>query len=255
MKDEALCSFADASIGYDKVNILESINFSINEGDFIGIVGPNGSGKTTLLRSVLGLIKPRRGEISRREELNNIGYVPQRHKTNPYFPLSSFEIVLMGRYGQIGFLGRAKDIDEECALNALRQVSQIDNKDKLFSELSGGQKQRVLIARALATKSPLLLLDEPTNGMDLPSEAEIMALLTDLHQSGKTILFVSHNLTLVSRYAQTIVLLNENKLLVGDQKTLVNTSSLSRAYGYPIVVLGEEDNIHIWAKRRKEEKG
>ena len=240
-----IASFSAVTLAYGRAEILRDVCLNIGKGDFIGVVGPNGSGKTTLLRALLGLIEPTEGELNKDAELNAIGYVPQRHALNPYFPLSAHEIVLMGRYGGMALGMRPTDKDHEVTRRALEQVSMLDKRDSLYSELSGGQKQRVLIARALATESPLLLLDEPTNGMDLPSEAEIMKLLSRLHQEGLTIVFVSHNLALVGHYAQRIVIIHERKLLFGEGKDLLTSAALTKAYGCPVSVSHTESGLSI----------
>ena len=251
-KHEPLVQFENVQLGYGRQVVLEHVQLDIFRGDFFGLVGPNGSGKTTLLRSLLGILKPLRGQVARAVGLR-IGYVPQREMLDPLFPLTALDIVLMGRYPRAGVLRSPRRADRDFAMQCLQQVGLADVAHKLYRELSGGQRQRVLIARALAVEPNLLVLDEPTNGLDLPTEAAILGLIEQLHaQSGLTIVLVSHVLNVVARYATRMGVLLDGRLLVGDAEQLMQEQVLEEAYGVPVCVQ-RLDHHYIVAVREVEE--
>src|SRR3972149_9739447 len=169
---QALVQFENVTLGYRRNVIAKEISFSIEEGEFVGIVGPNGSGKTTIVRAILGILKPQRGDIrvrGRSSERLRIGYVPQRDSIDPIMPFTVSDVVIMGRYGRLGMIRRPTSKDRAAAIEALKHVDLLDQAASSYRDLSGGQKQRTLIARALAAEPDMLILDEPTNGMDLAS--------------------------------------------------------------------------------------
>ncbi|HVC09215.1 MAG TPA: ABC transporter ATP-binding protein [Elusimicrobiota bacterium] len=223
------------SVGYGAHAVLHGINFSIERGDFMGVMGPNGAGKTTLLKTFLGLLKPLAGKI----ELTGagggrplFGYVPQRESLDLHYPLTSLEVALMGRFGRIGILRRPGAADLRIARACLRQTHMDAYADKPYRKLSGGQKQRVLISRALASEPEILLLDEPTNGMDINSEKAIMELLTELQkEKGTTVVFVTHLMSTIERYARRVALITfQGKLLVGAKSEMLAPEVLAEAY-------------------------
>jgi zinc transport system ATP-binding protein len=179
------------SFGYDDQLILNNISFSIQKGEFIGIIGPNGGGKSTLLKLILGFLKPSSGELD--VFCEKIAYVPQNMKFDRHFPISALEVVLQGRLSQLSWHGKFSQVDIEKGLQALARVGLADLADRPFGTLSGGQQQRVLIARALSSEPTLLLLDEPTANLDPEAEKETFAILRSL-RNGMTILMVTHDL-------------------------------------------------------------
>ncbi len=208
----------------------------INAGEFWGFVGPNGSGKTTLVRAVLGILKPKQGQILWHYKAR-IGYVPQREALDDLLPITAFDIVLMGRIRKGGFMHRFSKDDCDKAFQVMEQIGIADLARLPFRELSGGQKQRVLIARALATDPDLLLLDEPTNGLDLPTEHAIMELLQRIHSERKiTIVFVTHLLSLAANSATHLALFHEGQVTAGEISELLTEQKLSATYQTPISV-------------------
>ncbi len=203
-----IIEFKSAKLGYNKKIVFNSLDFEIYEGDFLGIVGPNGSGKTTLLRSIMGLLKPKTGEIVRDENLR-FGCCMQRQFLDTIFPFTVFEIVMMARTSLIGPLRNPRSIDRDKVLKAL-EITGIRNLAKEpFYELSGGQKQRVLLARALSTEPNFLILDEPTTDLDIKAEREILSLIKDLHRrENLTVALVTHELNEVMNIAQKFIFLN-----------------------------------------------
>jgi ABC-type Mn2+/Zn2+ transport system ATPase subunit len=227
----ALLAFKDVTLGYGRRPVLEGLSFEIQEGEFLGIVGPNGSGKTTVLRAILGLLKPRAGSI-RLERKTRFGYVPQRESVNDLFPVTVLDIVMMGRYP----LKRKPAENREAARGCLRSVGIEDLSDASYRTLSGGQKQRTLIARALAAEPDILVLDEPTNGMDLASEHAIMQLVRELHrEGGRTVLMVTHMLNLVANYVERIALL-DGGFQIGPAASVLSEENLTRLYGVGVRV-------------------
>ena len=184
------------SLGYEKENIINNISFSVNDGDFIIVVGKNGAGKSTLIKGILGLIKPKSGEIVFDDSLNKklIGYMPQETKVEQSFPASVFEIVLSGRINKMGFRPFYNKEDKRKANEALKILNIYDIKDKSFCDLSGGQRQKTLLARSLCATDKLLILDEPSNNLDNTSREEFYLLLMKLNKElGITIIMISHD--------------------------------------------------------------
>jgi ABC-type Mn2+/Zn2+ transport system ATPase subunit len=224
-----LIKFSDVTIGYGKKSIIENIDFSISENDFLGIVGPNGSGKTTLLKTLLGNLKPLRGEISR--EKIQFGYVPQRDIVQPLLPYTVHDVVMMGRYSLMGIFGNPKSEDERIVNECLSHVGIEDLKNHRYNSLSGGQRQRTLIARALAVQPQILILDEPTNGMDTPAHYSLLELISQLHdESNLTVLIVSHLLTDVANIVEKIMLLERNHFQIGNIEDILSEDNLKKTY-------------------------
>jgi ABC-type Mn2+/Zn2+ transport system ATPase subunit len=222
-------------LGYGGRVVLDRLDFAIERGDFLGVMGPNGSGKTTLLKAILGLLRPQAGTIefpSANGAPPRFGYVPQRERLDPHFPLSAIEVAVMGRFGKLGVMRRARAADYEIARQCLAQCRMQRFAARPYRELSGGQQQRVLIARALAGEPDALLLDEPTNGMDLEAERAVMELLQDLQrEQGTTIVFVTHLLSAIEHFARRVALITRDESIVaGPQAEMLAPASLARAY-------------------------
>jgi zinc transport system ATP-binding protein len=200
------------NFSYESTPILQNINVSVAEGEFIGIFGPNGGGKTTFLKLLMGFLKPLSGSIkihnhSPKTFRKKIGYVPQVSSMDKQFPISSLELVLMGCLSQGSWWGGLPAHAKQKALHALELVGLSDKSDAAFGTLSGGQAQRVLIARALATEPELLILDEPTASVDPNAKKEIYQILSSL--KGKmTILMVTHDLDEILQQTQRLLCIN-----------------------------------------------
>jgi ABC-type Mn2+/Zn2+ transport system ATPase subunit len=231
---QPIINFQDVTLGYGKRKILKKISFSIYQGDALAFVGPNGSGKTTLLRALLGIISPKEGTITRHETLKgklHIGYVPQRENVDSILPYNVYDVVLMGRFGNMGLFKIPTKKDRTITIDALRNVQMEDLVRQPFNSLSGGQKQRTLIARALAVQPNLLVLDEPTNGMDITSRTAILELIKKLHSEQKiTIVLVSHLLSDVANYVDRIALLEKEFFQIGSTDEILTEENLSRLY-------------------------
>ncbi len=203
-----LLTLHDVSLGYDGRVVLERLSFAVECGECLALVGPNGAGKTTLLRGILGLIPVLAGQIEYGFDRSTSppGYVPQRETLDPIFPLTVFEVVLMGTYGRLALLRPVGRRQRQLAVDCLKQVGLADLADQPFWALSGGQKQRVLIARALAVEPNILLLDEPTAGVDPGAATAIMDLIARLNRDqGLTVVLVSHHLRLVRSLVRSVL--------------------------------------------------
>ncbi|MEG0855972.1 MAG: metal ABC transporter ATP-binding protein [Terrisporobacter sp.] len=225
-----IISIENVSFGYNKDNILDDIMLSIDEGDFVGIVGCNGTGKSTLLKLLTGQLNPSNGkikifneEVSKSKNLNQIGYVSQISlSSGATFPATVEEIVMVNLYSKIGFMKFPKKEHKEKVKEALKIVNMEEQGNKLIGDLSGGQQQRVMIARALVNDPKILILDEPTTGIDAQSEAKLYKLLEELNKNSKiTIIIVSHDFIKVKKYTNKIFVVENNKVSLMKNKNEV----------------------------------
>lgn len=237
MKDkQEVMQLEDVWVRYDGVPVLEGISLSVHERDFIGIIGPNGGGKTTLLKVLLGLVEPFRGRVrvlggAPREARRAVGYVPQHTELDHSFPISVWDVAMMGRLGRRGLLHRYTEEDRGAVEEALRQVDMLGHRDRQIGKLSGGERQRVYVARALATRPELLLLDEPTASVDTRVMGSIYEVLQDLNRQ-VTIILVSHDIGVVSSYVKTIACL-DRRLIYHESKE-ITPDMLEAAYHCPV---------------------
>jgi zinc transport system ATP-binding protein len=203
----------DLNFSYNSQTVLRDVNLSVNQGDFIAMIGPNGGGKTTLLKLMLGLLNADSGSIQifgqpAQDASHRIGYVPQDVHINRNFPISALDVVLMGKLKPGRGWSRHSQQNRLAALNALEQVEMKKFRDHRIGELSGGQKQRVFVARALVTDPELLFLDEPTASIDTKGQNEFYSLLKELNAT-ITIIVVSHDLMLISGYIRSVICVNQ----------------------------------------------
>lgn len=193
----SLIECKDTAVGYDGTIVADNINFTVNDGDYICILGENGAGKSTLIKSLLGLIQPVKGKISFGEGLKQteIGYLPQQTQIQKDFPASVYEIVLSGLSGKMSKLPFYTKKDKHIAMHNMKVLEIGDMKNKCYRELSGGQQQRVLLARALCATGKLLLLDEPITGLDPLAAANFYNVIKSLNHSGITVITVTHDVS------------------------------------------------------------
>jgi ABC-type Mn2+/Zn2+ transport system ATPase subunit len=257
MDEHPLVDLRQVAVGYGARPFLEGIGFSLRQGDFFGLVGPNGAGKSTLLRAILGVLRPHAGEIVRRPGLH-LGYVPQRMRIDPIYPLTALEVVRSGgmgpkKQGQGG--GSLASATRQQALVALERLGMTALANRPLRDLSGGQQQRVLIARALVRSPDLLILDEPTAGMDIPSERELLDFITDLNRQHRTsVLLVVHQIGLVAGRCSHLAIINKDLPLFacGAASQMLTSARLSDLYGHPIEVTGEGASMVVRAAGREE---
>ena len=219
----------DINVAYGSLAALAGVNLDIHEGEIVGICGPNGSGKTTLLKVILGKVKPFKGSIKilgqdisqglSKELKLKIGYVPQVQKIDRHFPATVSDVVMMGRYSQIGIGKRPSKLDKEIVHKALHDVHLQAFKDRPIGHLSGGQQQKVMIARALAQEPEILLLDEPTSALDFKIGEDLMNLIKNLNENKNlTIIMVQHNIKILQDYSDRLICLNVRMAYDGPPK-------------------------------------
>ncbi|MBQ4901932.1 metal ABC transporter ATP-binding protein [Paenibacillus sp. Marseille-P2973] len=230
------------TVAYQKKPVLNSVSFQIPSGKLIGVLGPNGAGKSTLLKAVLGLIPKVEGEVSifgrpYREMRKSVGYVPQRESVDWDFPTNALDVVMMGRYGHLGWFRRPGSKEREIAIECLSKVGMADYAGRQISQLSGGQQQRVFLARALAQNANLYFMDEPFAGVDATTEKAIIQLLHELKEQGKTVLVVHHDLSTVQEYFDHVLLLNGELVAAGPTKEIFTPDHLQKTYGGRIAML------------------
>ena len=240
----------DLWAGYDGQPALEGVTFDIETGCLAGLVGPNGSGKSTLIRVILGLHKPWRGDVrvfasGRRPDRKRLGYAPQSEQVDWSFPVSVFDMVLMGRYGRLGPLRRPTKTDRDIVWQALESVRLADLADRRSGELSGGQQRRALIARALAQEADLLLLDEPMAGLDATAEHDLIALLEELRDQGKTLLVATHDLSCVAADFDRAILLNRKVVAFGRPADVFTEELLNATFQRHLLLVRLEDRTYV----------
>lgn len=218
----SLIELKNLTLGYEKDIILKDINLSIEDNDFLCVVGANGSGKSTLIKGILGLIKPIKGKVIYKGlKQNYIGYMPQETKVDSNFPASVLEIVLSGTLNQYKNIFYSKE-QKEIALNNLKLLGIEKIKNKSFSELSGGQRQKVLLARSLSATTKLLILDEPSNNLDSKSKKELYSTIIDLNKNHNiTIIMITHDLDHDNLIGNKILSLRENDIFFGSVEEFV----------------------------------
>ncbi len=229
-----LLTLRDVSLGYDGRVVIEHLSFAVEYGECLALVGPNGAGKTTLLRGILGLIPVLAGQIEYGFDRSTSppGYVPQRDTLDPIFPLTVFEVVLMGTYGRLALLRPVGRRQRQLAADCLERVGLADLANRPFWALSGGQKQRVLIARALAVEPNLLLLDEPTAGVDPGAATAIMDLLARLNRDqGLTVVLVSHHLRLVRSLVRSVLWVEDGSASKGTAEVMLAPERIMDVFG------------------------
>ncbi len=226
----------DLTVAYKDKPVLWDVDFSVPPGVLLAIVGPNGAGKTTLMKSILGLIKPAAGRVfiygkPYREQRHLVGYVPQRGSVDWDFPTNALDVVMMGRYGALGWFQRPGRRERDMALEALDKVKMGDFADRQISQLSGGQQQRVFLARALVQDAQIYFMDEPFQGVDATTERAIVTLLRELRGQGKTVVVVHHDLSTVTEYFDWVTLLNVRRVAHGPVPEVFTEHNLGLAYG------------------------
>ncbi len=234
----------DMTVAYQRRPVLWDIDFTVPEGNLVGIVGPNGAGKSTLIKAALGLVPLASGKVeihgkSYDEQRHLVGYVPQRESVDWDFPVTVRDVVLMGTYGRLGWFRRPGKAEKEIANRCLEQVGMAAFAKRQIRQLSGGQQQRVFLARALAQDAQLYFLDEPFAGVDAATEAAIFELLQTLRSGGKTVLVVHHDLQTVRDYFDYVVLLNMRLVACGPVDSTFTTENLQQTYGGRLTILDE----------------
>ena len=234
----------DLTVSYAKKPVLYGVDVQVPQGALVGIIGPNGAGKSTMIRAIMGLLPASSGWVKIFGEpfekaRQRVGYVPQREQVDWDFPVNVMDVVMMGRYGRLGWLKRPSKEDRRLAEESLDKVGMLPFRNRQIANLSGGQQQRVFLARALAQQSDLYLMDEPFAGVDATTERAIIALLRELKEQGKTILVVHHDLTTAREYFDHLLLLNMRLVSFGKTEDVFTVDLLQKTYGGRLTILSD----------------
>ncbi len=220
------------------VTALRDASFTVPKGSVTALVGVNGAGKSTLFKALMGLLPHASGQVrilgqtvEQALAKNLVAYVPQAEEVDWTFPVLVEDVVMMGRYGHMGFFRRARPIDRQAVDAALARVNIGDFRRRQIGELSGGQKKRVFLARAIAQEAQVILLDEPFTGVDVQTEQAIIALLKDMRDEGRVMLVSTHDLGSVPEYCDRVVMVKGTVLAHGPTETTFTPENLKQAFG------------------------
>ncbi|KAA8609289.1 manganese/iron transporter ATP-binding protein [Salipiger aestuarii] len=217
---------------------LRDASFALPTGTITALVGVNGAGKSTLFKALMGFVPVTRGRVEilgrpagEMMKSQALAYVPQVEEVDWSFPVLVEDVVMMGRYGHMGFLRRPRDADHEAVSAALARLNMTEFRHRQIGELSGGQKKRVFLARALAQDAQVILLDEPFTGVDVQTEEQIIALLRELRDEGRVMLVATHNLGSVPEFCDRVVLVKGTVLAYGPTAEVFTADRLREAFG------------------------
>jgi manganese/zinc/iron transport system ATP- binding protein len=233
----------DLTVAYRELPVLWDVDLAVRRGVLMAIVGPNGAGKSTLIKAILGLVPAAAGQVlvhgrPYAEGRSLVAYVPQRGTVDWDFPTSVLDVVMMGRYGALGWLRRPGRSDRERAMEALEKVEMTSFSERQISQLSGGQQQRVFLARALVQDARVYLMDEPFQGVDATTERAIVRVLQDIRAAGDTVVAVHHALQTVPEYFDEVLILNVRAVATGRVDEVFTEDNLRLAYGGRVSFLG-----------------
>lgn len=234
----------DVTVTYGRRPAICNVTFAVEHGWRVAVVGPNGSGKSTLFKAVVGLLPLASGSVtihgvplSRYEE--RLAYVPQHESVDWRFPVTVADVVMMGRYGRLGWLRRPAAQDRAVVRRSMEQMGIADLAQRSIGELSGGQQQRVFLARALAEEPHIMLMDEPFTGVDLATQEATMALLDQLRQEQVTVLFSTHDLGLAASRFDRVLVLNRQVIAYGAAPEVFTPEVLRQAFGGQVISVPE----------------
>jgi len=233
----------DVTVAYGGRAALEGVTMSVPHGAQVAIVGPNGAGKSTLFKALVGLLPVRSGTMLLSDRApgkhgDTIAYVPQREEIDWGFPVTVHDVVMMGRYGRLGWFHRPKAADREVVARCLDELGIAELERRAIGELSGGQQQRVFLARALAQEPHVLLLDEPFTGVDAGAREALLTLLDKLRGRGITVLVSTHDMETAAQRFELTALLNRRLIAYGEPATVFTQEHLSEAFGGQALFLG-----------------
>ncbi|MGI8871122.1 MAG: metal ABC transporter ATP-binding protein [Candidatus Limnocylindria bacterium] len=239
---ESAVRLAAVSAGYDQRAALDDVTLEIPRGGLVAIFGPNGGGKSTLLKLIAGLVVPWSGSVevlgaAPGREARRVAYVPQAEMVDWSFPVSVWDVAMMGRFPLLGPWRRPGRADRSAVSAALERVGMIDRRNVQIGALSGGQRRRAFLARAIAAEPDLYLLDEPVTGVDLTTQEDLMELLTAETAAGRTAIATTHDLAAAAEHFTTVVALNGHVIAVGPSDLVLDPDVLSRTYGGHMLVL------------------
>jgi len=242
MAKQLAVEVTDLTVAYEEKPVLWDVDVTAPAGTLMAIVGPNGAGKTTLIKAILGLAPAAAGQVliygqPYSEQRRLVGYVPQRGSVDWDFPTSVLDVVMMGRYGALGWFKRPGRQEREQALAALDKVGMAAYANRQISQLSGGQQQRTFLARALVQDAQVYFMDEPFQGVDATTERAIVELLKELRAAGRTVMVVHHDLQTVPEYFDWVTLLNVRRIACGPVAEVFTEENLRLTYGGRVAFL------------------
>ena len=230
----------DMTVAYTTKPVLWDVDMKVPIGSLAAIVGPNGAGKSTLLKAMLGLLTVISGSVKfyinhhlamDKKDYKKIAYVPQSGSVAWDFPTTELDVVLMGRYGHLGWFKRPSKKDKELALSMIEKMGMSDYVNRQIRQLSGGQQQRVFLARALVQEADIYLMDEPFKGVDKTTEHAIISLLQEMKARGKTVIVVHHDLNTVPQYFDWVTMVNKQTVAYGPVAETFTEEAIERTYG------------------------
>ena len=230
----------DMTVAYTTKPVLWDVDMKVPIGSLAAIVGPNGAGKSTLLKAMLGLLTVISGSVKfyidhhlamDKNDYKKIAYVPQSGSVDWDFHTTVLDVVLMGRYGHLGWFKRPNKKDKELALSMIEKMGMSDYVNRQIRQLSGGQQQRVFLARALVQEADIYLMDEPFKGVDKTTEHAIISLLQEMKARGKTVIVVHHDLNTVPQYFDWVTMVNKQTVAYGPVADTFTDEAIERTYG------------------------
>jgi ABC-type Mn2+/Zn2+ transport system ATPase subunit len=233
--EPARLEFDHVTVAYNGKAVLEDVSFEVPHGAQVAVVGPNGAGKSTLFKALVGLLPLRGGEIrihsqALRHHQDCVAYIPQREEVDWRFPVTVWDVVMMGRFGKFGWFGRPTPADRQVVTHALGQMGLQDLAKRAIGELSGGQQQRVFLARALAQEPHILLMDEPFTGVDIRTQEVTLKLLEDLKASKVTVMVSTHDLNMAAERFELTALLNHRLVSFGPPQEVFKPENIASAF-------------------------
>jgi ABC-type Mn2+/Zn2+ transport system ATPase subunit len=242
LNTEARLEVENINVSYGKNIALDNISFVVEEGENIALIGPNGAGKSTLFKALVGLIPLDSGKIlihgfPAGYHIDCVAYVPQKEEIDWMFPITVFEVVLMGRYSNLKTFSKPQKKDSEIVFSSLEKMGIKELAHEKISELSGGQQQKVFIARAIAQRPHILLMDEPFTGVDLSTKETILSFLNDSKKNKITVIVAIHDLNIAAKNFEKVILLNKKLISFGKPAEVFIKSNLNKAFGDQIMFL------------------
>ena len=234
-------AFEQVTVSYGLTLALDDVSFSVDCGSLSAVVGPNGGGKSTLLKAIVGLVKPDRGRVAvhgrpSSEMLKQIGFVPQLEQVDWDFPVTVWDVAMMGLTPSRGLFRSHSRANRDAAAAALDTVDLSNLRNRGIGELSGGQRRRALLARAIASQPSILLLDEPMNGLDPTAQHRFLDIIDNLRERDTTVMMSTHDLTCVSARASDVALINQRLIAYGPPNEVFHESVLADVFGHQLVV-------------------
>ncbi|MDW3210544.1 MAG: metal ABC transporter ATP-binding protein [Reichenbachiella sp.] len=246
--EDPVLEIHDLTVTYSRKPVLWGVDLTLPKGALVGVIGPNGAGKSTLIKAIMEIVPLSSGWVELlgqpiEQVRNRVSYVPQKESVDWDFPASVRDVVVMGRYAELGLFKRPRKADYEAADYALEQVNMQQFANRQISQLSGGQQQRVFLARALAQNAEIYFMDEPFAGVDAATEKAIINILKTMSDEGKTVIVVHHDLQTVSQYFDWVVQLNTRLVASGPVEEAFTQELLQETYGGKLSILSEVGNL------------